>query len=177
MARHKPILRCLRNGPTRRNLFGPVDRDHLQVEYQAALRRDLEEASRRWSFDFLSDEPLESSEFQWEVVPGTGVPPLYRTCILGQVRGQRSAETGVTPRGGRLQKENIPPTPDRCELKLETLERGEDAMKRKQTNITDFYPAKRRVVGVPRKSAVSSCSFPPSQEAAQDVLNTLCFDF
>lgn len=55
------------------------------------------------------------------------------------------------------EKENIPRTPERCLQLLEKLEktpeRGESrGLKRKQTNITDFYQAKRRVVGKPRKS-------------------------
>ncbi|XP_028261935.1 cyclin-dependent kinase inhibitor 1 isoform X2 [Parambassis ranga] len=157
------ILSTLANGQARRNLFGPVDREQLQVEYQAALRKDLEEASQRWGFDFISDKPLESSDFQWEGVPGTRVPLLYRTCMLGQAEGQRAPGTAaVIPKRGRVElpqsdKENIPRTPERCVLNMEnwekTPERRESAgVKRKQTNITDFYQAKRRVVGMPRKS-------------------------
>ncbi|XP_071349433.1 cyclin-dependent kinase inhibitor 1 isoform X2 [Trachinotus anak] len=164
MATHKRILSVLGNGPARRNLFGPVDREQLQVEYQAALQKDLEEASQRWGFDFISDKPLENSDFQWEGVPGTKVPLLYRSCMfgLGQTGGQRLAEAKVTPKGGRVEppqsdKENMPGTPERCELNLEILEKTPEktentGMKRKQTNITDFYQAKRRVVGMPRKS-------------------------
>ncbi|GLD64456.1 cyclin-dependent kinase inhibitor 1-like protein [Lates japonicus] len=165
MATHKRILSALGNGPARRNLFGPVDREQLQVEYQVALQKDLEEASRRWGFDFILDKPLESSNFQWEGIPGTKVPLLYRSCMLGLVKaeGQRLAEVTVTSKGGRAEpaqseKENIPRTPERHgELNLEDLEktpekRENTGLKRKQTNITDFYQAKRRVVGMPRKS-------------------------
>ncbi|XP_040889545.1 cyclin-dependent kinase inhibitor 1 isoform X2 [Toxotes jaculatrix] len=164
MASYKRILSTLGNGPVRRNLFGPVDREQLQTEYQDALQKDLEEASRRWGFDFISDKPLESSDFQWEGIPGTKVPLLYRSCMLGrgQSEGQRPAEATVTPKTGRAEplekeKENIPGTPERFALNLENLEktpeRRENAgAKRKQTNITDFYQAKRRVVWMPRKS-------------------------
>ncbi|XP_008280931.1 cyclin-dependent kinase inhibitor 1-like isoform X2 [Stegastes partitus] len=164
MASHKRILSALGNGPARRNLFGPLDREQLQAEYKAALHKDLEEASQRWGFDFFSDKPLESSDFQWEGIPGSGVPLLYRPCMLGrgQARGQRAAEATVTARGGRVEprqsgKENIPQTPEKFMLSLDKLEktpdRGENGgLKRKQTNLTDFYQAKRRVVWMPRKS-------------------------
>lgn len=163
MAAHKRILGTLGNGPTRRNLFGPVDRDQLQVEYRAALRKDLEEASVRWGFDFIQDKPLNSSDFHWEGIPGVKVPLLYRSCALGQGEEDRTAVAEAVPyKRGRAassnsEKENIPHTPERFLQLLEKLEktpkRGESrALKRKQTNITDFYQAKRRVVGKPRKS-------------------------
>lgn len=148
MATHKRILCAMGNGPTRRNLFGPVDREQLQVEYQAALRKDLEEASQRWGFDFISETPLKGSEFQWEGIPGTKVPLLYRSCMLGlgQAESHRAAEETVTPSGGwvgspQSEKENIPHTPERCALNLEkTPEKHESAvLKRKQTNITGTY--------------------------------------
>lgn len=162
MAAHKRILGTLGNGPTRRNLFGPVDRDQLQVEYQAALRKDLEEASVRWGFDFIQDKPLNSSDFHWEGIPGVKVPLLYRSCALGQAEEDSAAVAVVPYKRGRAaspdsEKENIPHTPERYLQLLEKLEktplRGESrGIKRKQTNITDFYQAKRRVVEKPRKS-------------------------
>ncbi|XP_070815077.1 cyclin-dependent kinase inhibitor 1 isoform X1 [Chaetodon trifascialis] len=164
MASHKRILSALGKGPARRNLFGPVDREQLQVEYQAALQKDLEEASDRWGFDFISDKPLESSDFQWEGIPGTKVPLLYRSCMLGleQAEGQRAPEAAGKSKGGRVElpwneKENIPCSPKRCAVDQENLEktpvrRENTGLKRKQTNITDFYQAKRRVVWMPHKS-------------------------
>lgn len=125
------------------------------------MRKDLEEASSRWGFDFILDKPLESSDFQWEGIPGAKVPLLYRSCMLdqGRVECQRVAKEVVTPKGGRggppqSEKENIPCSPERYALDLEkTPEKRENTgLKRKQTNITDFYQAKRRVVWMPRKS-------------------------
>ncbi|KAK7916680.1 hypothetical protein WMY93_012441 [Mugilogobius chulae] len=162
MAAPMRILGTLGNGPTRRNLFGPVDRERLQVEYQAALRKDLEEASVRWGFDFIRDKPLKSSDFQWEGITGTKVPLLYRSCLLQQTEENSLAAAPVSRKRARAEsplcdKENIPHSPERCLLDLEKFERtpqrGEfRGLKRKQTNITDFYQAKRRVVGKPRKS-------------------------
>ncbi|XP_029007896.1 cyclin-dependent kinase inhibitor 1 isoform X2 [Betta splendens] len=162
MASHNRILSVLKNGPARRNLFGPVDREQLQVEYQTALQQDLEEASQRWGFDFILDKPLASSNFQWEGVPGTKVPLLYRSCLLDEEQGASRRAAGRICKVGRVEpqhndKENIPHTPERCAVNMHDLEktpeRGENAgVKRKQTNLTDFYQAKRRVVWMPRKS-------------------------
>ncbi|XP_067271252.1 cyclin-dependent kinase inhibitor 1 [Pseudorasbora parva] len=137
MAAHKRILRALGNGPAKRSLFGPVDREQLHLEYRDALRKDLEDASRRWSFDFLSEKPLEGGDFQWEGVSGVRVPVLYRCC--GEPSG----------------KENAPRTPQRFSSVPQDVEKTPEKraeLKRKQTNITDFYQAKKRQVATPRKS-------------------------
>ncbi|XP_043979139.1 cyclin-dependent kinase inhibitor 1 isoform X1 [Gambusia affinis] len=154
MAPHKPMLSSLGgNRRARRNLFGPVDRDQLQMEYQAALRKDLDEASKRWGFDFKSNKPLESSDFKWEGIPETRVPLLYRSCVLAE--GLGLAGGAVPTQLERVEKENIPQTPGKWKLEdlKKTPEKGDKAaQKRRQTNITDFYQAKRRVVWKPRKS-------------------------
>ncbi|XP_056886778.1 cyclin-dependent kinase inhibitor 1 isoform X1 [Takifugu flavidus] len=158
MASHKRILGTLGNGPVRRNLFGPVDRDQLQVEYRAALRKDLEDASNRWGFDFISDKPMENSDFLWEGIPGSKVPLLYRSSTPTPPQPQRAAEPKVSRVSASSNgKENIPCSPETCPLDMGSLEktpekRESTGLKRKQTNITDFYQAKRRVVGMPRKS-------------------------
>lgn len=145
METHQRVLGTLANGPVRRNLFGPVDREQLQAEYQSALQKDLEEASHRWGFDFILDKPLESGDFQWESIPGTKVPLLYRPCMLGggQAQGQRAAEAKTNPKRGRVasaqcEKENIP---SGCVVKTDNLEktpqkRENTGLKRRQTNIT-----------------------------------------
>ncbi|XP_047204040.1 cyclin-dependent kinase inhibitor 1 [Girardinichthys multiradiatus] len=160
MASHKLMLSSLGgNRPVRRNLFGPVDQDQLWIEFQAILRKDLDDMSKRWGFDFKSDKPLESSDFKWTSIPETRVPLHYRSCMLavGQSEGLRLADRVVLTKTVRIKKENIPQMPEKCAIELEGLERtsekGDKAgLKRKQTNITDFYQAKRRVVGMPTKS-------------------------
>ncbi|KAI7791026.1 cyclin-dependent kinase inhibitor 1 [Triplophysa rosa] len=146
MADHKRILRTVGDGPTKRNLFGPVDREQLQVEYNDALQKDLEEASRRWNFDFVSEKPLEGGDFQWEGVSTVRVPVLYRTCQTEELR-QREEES---------EKENIPRTPEHFtsvpQQHMEKTPEKNEAQKRKQTNITDFYQSKKRLVATPRKS-------------------------
>ncbi|XP_036387403.1 cyclin-dependent kinase inhibitor 1 isoform X2 [Megalops cyprinoides] len=161
---NKRILTALSNGPTRRNLFGPVDREQLQLEYQDSLRKDLEDASRRWGFDFLTETPLKGGDYQWEGISGTKVPVLYRSCMVGAVEVVRPggvSGSGVGSAAAHSGKENIPRTPNRDSLKPQNLEttpeksqsnNQSNKLKRKQTNITDFYQAKRRVVATPRKS-------------------------
>jgi len=118
---HKRILRALGNGPTRRNLFGPVDREQLQREYRDALRKDLEDASRRWSFDFVAEKPLEGGDFRWVGVSGVRVPVLYRSC-----------EDARNPAGSPGKENRFGSVPQGVEKTPE--KRAE--MKRKQTNIT-----------------------------------------
>ncbi|XP_026053051.1 cyclin-dependent kinase inhibitor 1 isoform X1 [Carassius auratus] len=146
MEMHKRILRALRSGPARRNLFGPVDREQLQLEYRDALRKDLEEASHRWGFDFTTETPLQGGDFQWEGVSGVKVPVLYRSSLE-----EHPSRTGPS----RVGKENIPRTPERYSIVPQNMEKTPEKrteLKRKQTNITDFYQAKKRVVATPRKS-------------------------
>ncbi|XP_057702286.1 cyclin-dependent kinase inhibitor 1 isoform X2 [Corythoichthys intestinalis] len=160
MANVKRTLSFAGRGPTRRSLFGPVDREQLQADYQDALRRDLEDASRRWSFDFVSDQPLASGHFQWEGVPVATVPLLYRTRMLGKAVDQRVTEVTVSHKRSRTassecEKENVPESkPDKCSFNMEKTPKKKEntGLKRKQTNITDFYQAKRRVVGMSLKS-------------------------
>lgn len=151
---HKQILSTLGNRPTRRKLFGPVDQEQLHRVYQAALHDGVKEASLRWGFDFIQDKPLDSSDFQWEAIPCTKVPLLSRSCMLGVGQAEGHSTAGAT----RSKKgESVAPlkTSESCTFNLEKLEKTTEQItgaKRKQTNIKDFYQAKRRVVGKPRKS-------------------------
>ncbi|XP_029631136.1 cyclin-dependent kinase inhibitor 1 isoform X1 [Salmo trutta] len=156
MASRKRILSSPEKSPARQNLFGPVDREQLQQDYQDTLRRDLEDACRRWGFDFLSDKPLAGGDFQWEEVLGTKVPLFYLPCLLGQGDAQKIG--GLAASTGRVRagpwhrgKENIPCTPEKYGANLQNLEKP-NKLKRKQTNLTDFYQAKKRVVGTSLKS-------------------------
>lgn len=162
MASLKHILSSLGNGPVQRNLFGPVDHEQLQQEFQNILHKDLEDASRRWSFDFLLEKPLSEGDFQWEGVPGTSMPLIYSQNRVdkNQVEVQRIERSSKVVRESPSSsgKENIPCSPKRYRPKItldkeKTPEKNENnTLKRKQTNITDFYSAKRRVVGTQRKS-------------------------
>ncbi|XP_060766754.1 cyclin-dependent kinase inhibitor 1 isoform X2 [Neoarius graeffei] len=126
-------------GSARRCLFGAVDHEELQHDYTLLMRADLEDASCRWNFDFTADKPLLGGDFKWVGLPEAHVPFLYRDCTVGaksQAKGQGPAS--------ELKKEDLPETPEQCDGISHTAEK--QTLKRKQTNITDFYQAKRRVV-------------------------------
>ncbi|XP_062842554.1 cyclin-dependent kinase inhibitor 1 [Trichomycterus rosablanca] len=143
------VLRCLcsSNGPTRRTLFGPLDRARLQQDYTLLMKKELQEASRRWNFDFASDEPLLDGDYEWTEISGARVPTLYREGTWG---GAAPHLQGAKP-NRRLEKENISETSGRGGSDS-SGEGKRQPLKRKQTNITDFYQAKRRVVATTRKS-------------------------
>nr|XP_033808576.1 cyclin-dependent kinase inhibitor 1B-like isoform X2 [Geotrypetes seraphini] len=66
----------------RRNLFGPVDHEQLQRDFQQQLRGSLEAARRKWSFDFARDLPSEGA-LEWEPLGCQEVPAFYRSQALG----------------------------------------------------------------------------------------------
>ncbi|KAL4658547.1 cyclin-dependent kinase inhibitor 1-like isoform X1 [Arapaima gigas] len=154
----KRVLEALKGGSAQRRLFGPVDHEKLQRDHRKLLWADLQDASRRWGFNFLTDTPLEGSDFQWESVPVVKMPALYHPSIIsiGELQNLRAApepEADDTQRS----KEPVPCIPERCSIMSQNLENMPEArqnhgVKRKQTNITDFYQAKRRAVSTPRKS-------------------------
>lgn len=153
MASNKRVLSTVRNNPVRRNLFGPVDSEQLQRDYQAALRKDLEEASSRWSFDFIRDQPLDNGDYQWEGVPVTKVPLLYRSCVADEEAPERPAEATNEPEEEKVElvqsenesesekENNVPGSLRRRAVNLLKLEKTPEkvertGLKRKQTNIT-----------------------------------------
>ncbi|KAM9444324.1 cyclin-dependent kinase inhibitor 1 isoform 1-T1 [Clarias gariepinus] len=117
-------------GSARRRLFGAVDHEELQRDYKLLMKAELEDASHRWSFDFPAHKPRGGGDFEWVELSEARVPFLYHDCKIG------SQQKGAWP---GLKKEDVPTTPESCDRTPHTL-------KRKQTNITDFYQAKRRVV-------------------------------
>ncbi|XP_026791076.3 cyclin-dependent kinase inhibitor 1 isoform X1 [Pangasianodon hypophthalmus] len=126
-------------GAARRCLFGAVDHEELQRDYMLLMRAELEGASRRWSFDFITNKPRMGGDFEWVGLPEARVPFLYRDCTVGA----EPRPKGAGP-ASDLEKEDIPKTPERCDRNTHSAEKH--TLKRKQTNITDFYQAKRRVV-------------------------------
>ncbi|MEQ2159602.1 hypothetical protein GOODEAATRI_024708, partial [Goodea atripinnis] len=69
-------------GPVRRNLFGPVDHQQLQQDFQQLLRMGVEVANKRWNFDFQRDVPGEGADIEWVEVGCQDVPAFYRTCLV-----------------------------------------------------------------------------------------------
>lgn len=72
----------LKVGPVRRNLFGPVDHQQLQRDFQQLLRMSVEVANKRWNFDFQRDVPGEGANVEWVELGCQDVPAFYRTCLV-----------------------------------------------------------------------------------------------
>lgn len=72
----------LKLGPLRRNLFGPVDHQQLDKDLKRLLSVALEEANKRWNFDFQKDKPGEGSNIEWEAVRCEDVPAFYHSCLV-----------------------------------------------------------------------------------------------
>ncbi|XP_030071322.1 cyclin-dependent kinase inhibitor 1 [Microcaecilia unicolor] len=91
----------------RRNLFGPVDHDQLQRDFQRQLRGSLEAARRKWSFDFARDLPLEGA-LEWESLGCQEVPSFYRSQAPGsaQVAPATARETRRSVRKRRTASED-----------------------------------------------------------------------
>lgn len=71
-----------RVGPVRRNLFGPVDHDQLQRDFERLLRMSVEVANKRWNFDFQSETPGRGAGVEWEELSCRDVPAFYRSCLV-----------------------------------------------------------------------------------------------
>ncbi|KAM9369573.1 cyclin-dependent kinase inhibitor 1 [Phaethornis superciliosus] len=123
-----------------RNLFGPVDHEELQNDFENLLRQHLEEAQQRWNFDFETDTPLEGP-FRWERVDlaeqsdqevlrvtsnentSSLVPKVSPKDPLDKICPEGSQQSSEVWRAGSLQ-----------------------SLKRGQTTIKDFYSSKRRII-------------------------------
>ncbi|XP_027011845.1 cyclin-dependent kinase inhibitor 1 isoform X1 [Tachysurus fulvidraco] len=123
-------------GSARRCLFGAVDHEELRRDYTLLMRAELEDSSRRWNFNFTSDKPWVGGDFEWVGLPVAQVPFIYHECTVGA----KCRPKGVEPQCD-LKHEDINKTPEQ-----NTHSAEKHTLKRKQTNITDFYQAKRRVV-------------------------------
>lgn len=69
-------------GPVRRNLFGPVDHNQLQQDFERLLRLSVEVANKRWNFDFQKEKPGSGSGVEWEELRCQDVPAFYRSCTV-----------------------------------------------------------------------------------------------
>lgn len=69
-------------GPVRRNLFGPVDHNQLQQDFERLLRMGVEVANKRWNFDFQNEKPGSGASVEWEELSCQDVPTFYRSCLV-----------------------------------------------------------------------------------------------
>ncbi|XP_023808089.1 uncharacterized protein LOC101160207 [Oryzias latipes] len=132
-------------GPTRRNLFGPVDHQQLQKDFQRLLCMNMEVANKRWNFDFQRDTPGEGSGVEWVGLRCQDVPAFYHSCTVRPA--SRAAK--ATRRASTSSGEGSPMS---CSFSgdeyLEVTTRGcfpiKLSGKRRQSNITDYFKVKKR---------------------------------
>ncbi|KAJ8381996.1 hypothetical protein SKAU_G00027740 [Synaphobranchus kaupii] len=135
----------LRAVPVRRNLFGPVDHQQLQQDFQRLLCMSVEVANKRWNFDFQRDRPGQGS-IEWEELRCQDVPAFYRSCVVKAGVGSKAQ----VPGGGA---DDVSPMQEYLEItaretyrscKPEKRLASSSTLKRKQANITDFFSVKKR---------------------------------
>lgn len=81
-----------RGESARRCLFGPVEHEQLRRELKLRLEEMSEQDSRRWNFDFQTENPL-PGRFQWEEMP-TGRAAAFYQGFLPQPREVRPPGAG-----------------------------------------------------------------------------------
>ncbi|XP_028589833.2 cyclin-dependent kinase inhibitor 1 isoform X1 [Podarcis muralis] len=121
-----------------RNLFGPVDHDQLQKDFQSLMKAQLEEAQQKWNFDFESETPLEG-DYKWEKVSHLNRLPsqdLLSPTKENSCAGEKSLSS--SPVLLKMHTKTDRPTQVGFEARKSS--------KRKQTTIKDFYSSKRRTV-------------------------------
>ncbi|XP_044041587.1 cyclin-dependent kinase inhibitor 1D isoform X2 [Siniperca chuatsi] len=133
----------LKVGPVRRNLFGPVDHQQLQQDFQRLLCMSVEVANNRWNFDFQSEMPGEGTNIEWEELRCQDVPAFYHSCTVRPVTlplGKRRTSSSSA--------ESFPGSSSSGDEYLEVTARGcyrlKRQGKRRQSAITDFFKVKKR---------------------------------
>ncbi|XP_053099553.1 cyclin-dependent kinase inhibitor 1 isoform X2 [Hemicordylus capensis] len=138
----RTILRPACSRKLCRNLFGPVDHEQLQEDFQALMRAQLEEAQQRWNYDFETDTPLEGV-YKWEKVSHVDVLPpqdLLSHPKENHCAGEKSLSSPVCLKVHAKMDNPVQAGFEACKT---DSTRG---LKRKQTSIKDFYSSKRRTV-------------------------------
>ncbi|GLD63127.1 cyclin-dependent kinase inhibitor 1-like isoform X1 [Lates japonicus] len=145
----------LKVGPARRNLFGPVDHQQLQQDFQRLLCMSVEVANKRWNFDFQTDVPGEGANIEWEELKCQDVPAFYRSCMVRQT-ARSPGVTGMTKSTWWTSSSSGEGSPMSSSSSgsgsgdeyLEVTTRGcyriQRSGKRRQSAITDFFKVKKR---------------------------------
>ncbi|KAM6437065.1 cyclin-dependent kinase inhibitor 1-like [Liasis olivaceus] len=122
--------------PIRRNLFGPVDHEHLQQEFQSVMSSSMERAKQRWNFDFFQEVPT-AGLLQWEELQGHEVPAFYHPCVAREPRQPLQPVNRTVDRDAK------------APLLAKEVERARPAkkaaVKRRQTHLTDYYTTKKQI--------------------------------
>lgn len=132
----------LKVGPVRRNLFGPVDHQQLQQDFQRLLSMSVEVATKRWNFDFQSDRPAQGSTIEWEELRCQDVPAFYHSCMVRRAAQARVVKVKASRRSSSSSGEgSVPSSPSMSgDEYFEVTTRGSYRLqhpgKRRQSSIT-----------------------------------------
>ncbi|KAF7253769.1 Cyclin-dependent kinase inhibitor 1 [Varanus komodoensis] len=124
-----------------KNLFGSVNHEQLQKDFQSLMRTQLEEARQKWNFDFETETPLEGP-YKWEKVSHLKMLPSQD--LLSYTKENCTGEKSLSsPVLLKMQPKTEQPVP----VGLEACQTGSPrCLKRKQTSIKDFYSLKKRTI-------------------------------
>ncbi|XP_034640367.1 cyclin-dependent kinase inhibitor 1-like [Trachemys scripta elegans] len=125
----------------RRNLFGPVDHEQLQQDFQHMLRSSMEGAQQKWNFDFLQDIPAEGL-LQWEELQSHDVPAFYHSCVVGEARKPlKPLNQGIVKEVKAHHFATVTLTEHPKVAKKMSGKKSQAGKKRRQTSLTaPFYP-------------------------------------
>ncbi|XP_066525058.1 cyclin-dependent kinase inhibitor 1D [Hoplias malabaricus] len=130
----------------RRNLFGPVDHQQLQQDFQRLLCMSMEVAKHRWNFDFQSERPT-AGPVEWEELRWQDVPPFYRSCVVrgGSPRCRIEAPANSGGPSVTTATEEFLELRARGTFRGTKLERRSSlGLKHRQASITDFFTVKKK---------------------------------
>ncbi|KAM7378109.1 hypothetical protein PAMA_013144 [Pampus argenteus] len=141
----------LKVGPVRRNLFGPVDHQQLQHDFQRLLCMSMEVANKRWNFDFQNDVPGQASNIEWEELRCQDVPTFYRSCTVrpvvwpggGAANGKRRTSSS-SGEDSLMSSSSSGSGDEYLEVSARGCYRIKRLGKRRQAAITDFFKVKKR---------------------------------
>lgn len=117
-----------------RNLFGPVDHEQLQQDFEDKIRQQLEEAQQRWNFNFETETPLEG-QFKWERILVAEQPPqevhsLVRAVISSDSRSSLAHRASPKDHVGRICPEESQQSSKVYKAgSLQSLKRGQTTIK------------------------------------------------
>ncbi|XP_061488431.1 cyclin-dependent kinase inhibitor 1 [Rhineura floridana] len=125
-----------------RNLFGPVNHEELQKDFQSLMRAQLEEAQQKWNFDFEAETPLEGN-YKWEKVSHLNMLPSQDLLSHTKQNSCADEKSLSSPVLLKMHTKTERPTQEGFEACKTSSPR---CSKRKQTSIKDFYSSKRRTI-------------------------------
>ncbi|XP_077566171.1 cyclin-dependent kinase inhibitor 1D isoform X2 [Stigmatopora nigra] len=132
----------LKEGPVRRNLFGPVDHQELRQDFERLLCMGIEAANKRWNYDFRRDSPGREGHIQWEEVRCQDLPAFYRA-VVRRAKPARRNSTSSSQESATSSSSSG--SGDEClEVAGRAYYRLQRPKKHRQASIMDFFKVKRR---------------------------------